>query len=260
MVTDARSRRGPSDLPPGVPLYVYAVTPARASRSARELKGVEDAPLGTVASGGLAVVVSPFRGDRVRPTRANLAAHQQVVEELHRQSPVLPVRFGTVLPGEEAVIAELLGTGAAGLESLLGDLDGKDEYRVKARYLPDVALREVVEGSRAIRDLRGRSRGSDRAAQMRLGELVMAGLEQLRERDAEEVLERLAPHAAATRLLDTRSEDVVAHLALLAERTRAEALEQALEALIDEQRGRMQLELVGPLPAWDFSYLEASAT
>ncbi len=236
---------------------MYAVVGA-ASTPLPVATGIDGAPVTVVRRGRLAAVVSITSATRVRPTRAHVLAHQQLVSTLHQAGPVLPVRFGAIMNDEGEVASELLEPGAEGLEEMLVWLEGKDEYRLKARYLPDVALREAVAGSPAIQRLRARLQRAGRAAargdQMQLGEMVVAELEGIRERDASAIVDRIAPHATAIQAVDDRSDDVPLHVALLVDRHRMAQLEAELEEISRMEKDRMELELAGPLPAWDFQW------
>jgi len=238
---------------PESPQYVYAVIPADLARFVHET-GVDEQPVGHVRDGNVAALTSPAVRNRVRPSRANLTAHQHVVSHAHHVGPVLPVRFGTVMPGETAVIRDLLEPGRHDFETLLAQFEGKDEYRIKCSYLEDVALREVVEGSRSIQRLRGRTGPqSSPSNRMRLGELVFAGLERLHHQDAVAVLDTLTPHVLAWEQIEDATEDVALHAALLVDRAAVTRMEQALERFGQAQKHRLQVELIGPLPLWDFS-------
>lgn len=243
-------------------LYVYAVVGA-GSTLRPDVTGIGGAPVTVVRRGRLAAAVSAVSADRIRPTRANVLAHQQLVSSLHEAGPVLPVRFGAVMEDEREVATNLLDPAAADLEERLDWLEGKDEYRLKVRYLPDVALREAVAGNPSIQRLRTRLQKAGgragRAEQMQLGELVVAELEQIRGRDALQIADRVAPHATAMQTVDDRSDDVPLHVALLVDRGRMAGLEADLEEISRQQEDRLDLELIGPLPAWDFSDLAGVA-
>lgn len=238
---------------PESPQYVYAVIPAdRAPDTCAT--GVDAQPLGTVRHGKLAALVSPAVTERIRPSRANLTAHEEVVGWAHRRGPTMPIRFGTVMPGETAVLRDLLEPGRHQFETLLAEFAGKDEYRIKCRYLPDVAVREVLEASRTIQRLRAQAgRGASPAAQVRLGELVFAGLERLRHRDGAAVMDVLGGHVIAWEPIEDRSDEVALHAAVLVDRSAAERMEQSLERFGRSQRSRLRIELIGPLPLWDFT-------
>lgn len=241
--------------------HIYAIVPA--DRTARlEASGIEDRPVSAVACGPVAAVTSPAGSQRVRPSRANLSAHQKVVSAAHAVGAVLPVRFGTVMP-RSAVLADLLEPDHARFADMLADLEGKDEFRIKCRYLPDVALREAVEANRSVQRLREKVRSAGRGARhadrIRLGELVFAELERLRHRDGAALMEPVAPHILAWEPIDDPSDDVPLHVAVLVDRRSLPKLEAVLEQAAARQEGRVRVELIGPLPPWDFSHVSAGA-
>lgn len=88
------------------PLYLYAITD-RAGLTAAGGSGIDGAPLLTVPCREIAAVVSPVTEARVEATPANVWLHEEVVEALVAISPVLPVRWGTVLPDERRLFAVL---------------------------------------------------------------------------------------------------------------------------------------------------------
>jgi Gas vesicle synthesis protein GvpL/GvpF len=261
-VTDrvATARRAPPASPPPAnppngSLYVYAIVLVPAWVDG--LTGLGDTGLGLVHGASTAAVVGPAGADRIRPTRANLLAHQRVVAELHERGPVLPVRFGTVVPGAEEVLEDLLEPEAARHLASLQALDGKDAYRLKVSYLPDVALQEAVAGSRSIRRLRVRLQGAGgRAApgdQLELGEMVFAELERNREVLAVELLERLGPFVDAVQTIEDGSDEVALNVALLVARAGSARFDDVLDQIGRKEQDRLHFELVGPLPAWDFA-------
>lgn len=242
---------------------VYGVVPDRTVDALHET-GVDGRPVGAIRHGPVAALTSPLDSDRVRPSRNNLSAHQRVVTSAHRIGPVIPVRFGTVMPDQAVVVSEFLAPGRRRLEAMLHELEGKDEFRVRCRYLDEVALTEVVERSRSIQRLRQRSLSVPKAVtqgeRIRLGELVAAELGMLRQRDAAILIESLAPHVLSWEQLDDPSEDVPLHVAVLVDRRNVAQLESALERIAETQRMRMHIELIGPLPAWDFCDAMVGAT
>ena len=153
-------------------IYVYAIIPA-VNLKPFEVAGLSpaDPRVGTIRRDGLAAVVgaAPLldfhalpREDAVR----YLLAHQRVVEAVMRAAPTLPVKFGTILPDEAAVVS-LLTRGKAVLAPRLAELAAACSDRVD----------RVVEPGRGLaRDRRG---GRGRAAQGR-GRRAAAGGDQRR--------------------------------------------------------------------------------
>lgn len=241
--------------------YVYAIVAAETA-APRDVKGLDGRPLAVIRQGSVSALVSTVDSDRVRPSRANLSAHHDVVASAHGLGPVLPVRFGTVFPDEDAVKVELLGPEQFRLEAMLADFEGTDEFRIRCRYLPDVAVREVVERNPGIRKLRSRAAAAPssvarQAHEMRMGELVMLEMERLREHDADALLSVVGPHILAWEPVESPSDDVPLHAAVLVSRADVSALESSVEKFAVDQKARLQVEMVGPLPPWDFSHVAA---
>lgn len=235
--------------------YVYAVVPDDVAGTLPERPGIDKAPVGALRVGRVAALVSDAPDRKVRPTRANLGLHEQVVCAAHAAGPVLPLRFGTVLADARAVRDDLLARNAARFAEALDELSGKDEFRLRARYLPDVALRDVIERSPAVRRLRSRmaSRRTVVGDRIQLGELVFAELQRLKEADASEILQVVAPHVIAWTALNDAADDVAVYVACLVQRDCAEKWDSALRTLAERCRLRLRFEVIGPLPAWDFT-------
>src|SRR5438046_9279547 len=104
-------------------VYVYGVV---AGGAPLELPaGVEDAEARVEESSGLAALVSSVPDRPIRATRKNLEAHASVLASaLSQRDPVLPMRFGILLPDQAAVAAELLEPSRPELETLLGRFAG----------------------------------------------------------------------------------------------------------------------------------------
>jgi len=242
------------------PVYVYALARTGTLNPAglRE-PGLAGEPVDVIAHDDVAALVSPLGEHRPRSSRADVSAHHRVVEEAAGQATVVPLQFGVVEPSLRAVRDELLAPRAGDFAALLERLDDCVELRLKAAYQGDADLREVVQGNAKIRRLRQQVlRGGPSAgvgARIRLGEMVVADLQQRREAEAAAILRRLENHAVAVRQLSTSDEHGALHAAFLVERAAAGQFDQEVEALAAEVAERLSLELVGPLAPWDFAQL-----
>jgi hypothetical protein len=117
--------------------YLYGfVRPA--SRLPAGLTGVEEAPVGPIAIGGLAAVVGevpaePFESEAPSDPEwliPRALQHERVIEAMRHTGPVLPVRFGALFTTRRA----LEDWAAENLESIgdfLGRAAGKDEWTVR---------------------------------------------------------------------------------------------------------------------------------
>jgi len=92
---------------PAVPVargrnYLYAIVAGGEPRSYRSL-GIEGNDVYTIAYGHVAAVVSGLASSKIRPERANLTAHQAVLKRLMADTTPLPMAFGTIAAGTEAI-------------------------------------------------------------------------------------------------------------------------------------------------------------
>lgn len=88
-------------------ICAYAICPADAPALPPPERGLGGTRLTAVRSDGLAAVCSRHRTLRPRPTPAQVLVHERVVEAVMARSPVLPFRFGTVLPDADRLAAVL---------------------------------------------------------------------------------------------------------------------------------------------------------
>jgi hypothetical protein len=129
-------------------LYAYGIV-ASDDATPPTVEGVGPGPLELVRCGPVAAVAGPvdvaqFEGDALERNLASpgwleavVRRHEQVVEALLDPGPVLPMRFGSIFSGRDALGAMLEGNGAA-LTELLHALRGRVELgvTVRARVAP----------------------------------------------------------------------------------------------------------------------------
>jgi Gas vesicle synthesis protein GvpL/GvpF len=237
------------------PTYVYGVVAADTVLP-EGLQGL--GPSGTVsllADGQVAAVVGDVPADRPLGTRDDLVAHETVVDAVAGTTTILPMRFPAVIE-EAGVVDELLGPNEEFFLRALADLEGRVQYTVKGRYEQDVVLREVLEDDEDLRALQEHVRTLPEDAsyydRVRLGELIVAALEQRREADAAELYDRLEAVAVAVVPHQPPQPEDVIDAALLIERTDIEAFGEAIEGLGEAWSGRIRFRLLGPLAPYDF--------
>jgi hypothetical protein len=238
-------------------VYVYGVAPAAGDVDV-EAPGVEATKKGVrrIVHGELAALVSDVEGRPLVAARG-LRAHWRVLEDAIAKATVLPVRFGTVMENDGAVIDLFLAPRHDRLVALLAELSGKVQLSVKAFYDEERLMRGVVEESPAVAKLRERVRQRPKAAtyydRIQLGELVAGEVEQARERDSATVLGRLEPLAVAARREPPGTPDAAVNVAFLVERSRVDEFSEAVARLADEVQDRMRVRYIGPLPPYSFA-------
>ncbi len=238
------------------PLYVYgymraADAPAEAGVGVGEPPGV----VKPLAAGDLAALVTAVRPAGIAPRRANLLAHAEVLRRALDAGPVLPLRFGIVMAGADAVRAEVARR-AAELAELLDALQDRLEMGVSALYREEVVLQEVLAENPAMvqagRGIQGQPEAATHFERIRLGELVAKAVDAKRAVDGGAILRELEPHAVAVSTDEPLHERMVVNAAFLVERDRLEEFDSAVERVSRERAGRMQFKLLGPLPPHSF--------
>lgn len=238
-------------------VHVYGVTAADAAHP--PLEGRQDAQVRLVRDNGLAAIVSDVDAD-APAGRKDLLAHAHVLEWFAGQGNVLPMRFGVVMPSDDAVREELLEDDRDSLSDLLATFDGLIQLTVQAFHHEDAALREVLRRHPRLRQARDQLRafpeGSVPEREMELGQAVADALEDLKEDDRNLILDRLAGLARAVSSNDVSGIHEVANVAFLVERAGRESFDEAVGALGRALDDRLRLRYVGPQPP--YSFLEAA--
>lgn len=237
------------------PVYVYGLIRAD-TQLPDDLTGLgPSGRVSTIEHGEVAAIVSDIPLDRPLGTRKDLLAHEAVVDAVAATAAVLPMRFPAVV-AEEGVVEELLAPHQDHFLAVLGELDGRVQFTLKGRYVEDAVLGEVLQGNAEIRALQDKISGLSEDAsyydRVRLGELVVAVLEQQREDEATQILERVEPFAVAVVANQPGQPEDVLNAAFLVERERVQEFEDAVEDVGRDLDGRVRLRLLGPLAPYDF--------
>lgn len=237
--------------------YVYAIVPGDVELTS-EARGLGDPPseVRIVRADDVAALVSDIDVDRPLGRPEDLIAHEQLLDSTVTAAPVLPVRFGAVVTSRDAVVEELLKPHHDQLIAALREMEGRAEYVVKARYVEQALLAEVLDENPAAAELRERTQGrpeeATRDLRLQLGELISAAVEAKREADTNAVIEALGPVSVASGVRPPTHEQDAAHVAFLADLAREDELVEALNRLARDWKGRITVRLLGPLAPYDF--------
>lgn len=239
--------------------YLYGIVTAGTSLP-QSLAGLDGQPVTVIESARCAGVVSQLATMRPLGTPEDLLAHQRVVARLTETgAAVLPLRLGTVLAGTEAVSA-LLAANEAAFTEALDRVRGRAEFRLKARYVTDTAVAEVLADHPDLAAFAARVRGlPDDAAyfdRINLGRAIAAALARRADAEARLLLDALVPHADAVAMHDRTGQDEVLDAAFLVDLGRRQDFEAAVDRLATTVAGRLRLRLAGPLPPYDFTTRE----
>jgi len=236
-------------------LYLYGITTTEHG-PARPVDGVGGALVETIVEGSLAAVVSHLNARKLRPQRANLAAHHRILRDLAAEQPVLPVVFGTISDSEEE-LRQVLRRNHDVLAALLGRLRGKVEMGLKVYWdLPNVfeyfvATHQELEAVRNRLFRPGRMPSVEEKVE--LGELFVSLLQQARQRHARRVQDALASYFVEVRALDPGEERMIMKLACLVEKDQELRWEEGVRqaALLFDDHYRFDYS--GPWPPYNFA-------
>jgi Gas vesicle synthesis protein GvpL/GvpF len=238
-------------------VYVYGILPGDVELEPGTT-GVGDPPaeVRLVRHGDLAALVSDVEPNMPLGRPDDLIAHEELLDSVAAEVPVLPVRFGAVMTGDDAVAEELLDTRDE-FTAALDQLEGHAEYIVRGRYVEEAILHEALtEDPRAAR-LRDQIRNADpdatRNQRIQLGEIINNAIAAKREADTRAVGDALADFAAASVVREPTHELDAVYVAFLVESRRREDLEKAVRRLARDWRDRVELRLTGPLAVYDFA-------
>lgn len=252
-MTAATSERGASEEPATVDgWHVYGIVPGDTDLPPNL---TADDQLSVLRHGRVAAVASRL-GERPVIGPDELRRHAEVLNALVLGAPVLPLRFGTVLPGPDAIVGGMLAVAHDEFAAALDELAGRAQFTARARYVLDVVLQEIRDEDPAIRrlsdELRGRVDEAYQPERVRLGEMVSEAIDARREADGAELVEALAPYADAVRWQAAPGDDGIVDAPFLVEYRRQADFEAAAEGIAKRWHGRAEVRLIGPLAPYDF--------
>ncbi|MEV6614384.1 GvpL/GvpF family gas vesicle protein [Streptomyces sp. NPDC051051] len=233
--------------------YVYGITAASHPALPEGLSGVGEPPLPVrvLHAGDLAAVVSDAP-ENLRPKRRDLLAHQTVLGEAGAEGCVLPMRFGSVAPDDDAVTGVLTERAEHYLERLRA-LENKVEYNIKASHVEEAVLHQVMADNpelRAMAEANRQAGGGSYEQKIQLGEMVAAAVKAREAEDAAEVQRVLEPLAASVEP-GPESTGWLANVSFLVDRDEAARFLEAADGL-RESRPHLEVRVNGPLPPYSF--------
>ena len=236
-------------------LYVYGIVPEGAELP--ELDGLQGQAVTTLPAEGHAAIVSRVDEPETIGTPDDLVAHSSVLDRIAADVSVLPMVFGTVVPDEDTLVEEVLVSRHGLYAESLRRVEGSVQFSLRARFLRDVVLAELVEEQPEIASLReaiqGTSEAETRDERIRLGELVVQGLQRKAAEEAPRIRAALEPHVRELVERESAQAEDVVELAALVDRDQQDQFEQAAEELARQGAGRITFRLLGPQAPYDFT-------
>jgi hypothetical protein len=237
--------------------YIYCIIETKQERNFGPvgIGGRGDEVL-TIGYDDLSMVVSNYPLTKITANRENMLTHQKVIEEVMKEfDGVLPVRFGTIASGADEV-RNLLDRRYREFKTALRDMGHKVELGVKGIWKNmDAIFSEIVKGNEAIKNLKralAEGNSNDMQAKMGLGRMVKKALDEKKEKQAEEIVDRLRRTSYEHILNNTIGDAMFMNAAFLVDKGREKEFDNIIEDLSDEYKDRVRFMYAGPLPVFNF--------
>ena len=260
----AEGREAPPPRRSNANSYLYGIIRWPAPKASIESfgAGVGDPPrpvrvvrLDDVAALVSDVIGAEMSAQGLRGTRRDMKAHAAVVNRVAAATTLLPVRFGVVLPNEQALVDRFLQPQYPRLLKYLEHLDGTVEVTLRANSLEEPTLHAVVEERPDLLPSSGGRRGGGSMAQearIEQGRRLAAAIHDIQERDAQWILDNLAPVVRDVRIGKPLRDLMALNASFLIERKKLPKFDHRLEQLNAEVGHRIQFDCVGPLAPYSF--------
>ncbi len=217
--------------------------------------GVDGGAVYALNDGRVAAVVSDLPNEKLRPERRRLAAHHEVLKRLMVTETVLPMAFGIVADGPEA-IRRILAKNQAAFVEQLERFAGKVEMGLRVCWDVPNIFEFFVNTHVDLRSLRDRifraGREPSQEEKIELGRTFDRALQEDRESHAERVMGVLEPLCADIKENKPRNEREVMNLACLTARDQQKEFEQAVFAAAKFFDHHYAFDFNGPWPPHNF--------
>ncbi|MBA7636253.1 Chaperone protein DnaJ [subsurface metagenome] len=217
----------------------------------------------SVAHQDLACVVSNYNGnDFVSLSKEDklccLMAHQGIIERIMKEYTILPVKFGTLVEGDDE-IRRILEQGYNKLAQTLDEIDGLVEIEVAATWDLKKVLEEIGNEEEIVQlkhSMAGKTPSEILEMQINAGKLVKESLDRRREGYRSQMMQSLAEVALDTQPNALVADEMVMNVAFLIQREKQEDFDRQVKRVDEAFNDQINFRVIGPLPPYSFSTVE----
>jgi hypothetical protein len=241
----------------GTIVYCIGRSSSLKDGSAIEARGLGNNGIRLIPHREIVAIVGDADQEHYQVSRRNVKAHEQVIEEIMRESDVVPLRFGEVAPSDQEVRQMLLEKQYDGLIQRLDRVHDRVELALRVSF-DEAKLFDEVRTMDASLVSAGQSAVSyeDRVS---LGQNVAQMIEKMRKQEGEKILDALRPLAVDVVDNEPTTDLMIVNAAFLVDRARLDEFDKKVNALGQQQAGRLQFKYIGPLPPYSFVDLRIPA-
>lgn len=191
-----------------------------------------------------------------KETVKELISHQQIIEKIMERAPILPVKFGTILKGEEEV-ASVLEKGCFFLRNALRKIEDKIELDLVCFWngakAAQVAFQESKKVKNFYKKIASRGKGEGIEDKIALGKLVIDYLASKKEEISLQILKTIKKETVESCSHALADVNMLFNQAFLVEKAREEAFNHAINRLDRTFADLLNFRLIGPLPPYSFA-------
>lgn len=240
--------------------YLYCLIEARKDRRFMGSGIVGSYMVYTIRHRDIAAVVSDIKEEVIKATTEDCLLHEKVIEEVMKETTVLPFEFGTVSPGKEAVETLLKGN-YSNIKRSIRNLHDKLEINVRAVWTNmGKVFKEIVSENRDIaiykNEIQKKPVNKTYDDRIKIGQLVAQALNVKKERERDSIMAELKREAARCAPCRIIGDNMIMNEAFLIRERNVKRFESRLFRLGDKLNGRVDFKYMGPLPPYTFTDLK----
>ncbi len=210
--------------------YLYAIVEDPAETDFGTI-GMDGSTVYSIVEGKTAAVVSNVPNKKIRPQRKNIAAHHAVLNKIMEKMTPLPMAFGIIADGEQA-IRKILSDNRAVFREQFATVAGKVEMGMRVSYdVPNIFEYFIATNSeiRAARDkFFGGHREPSQEAKLELGRMFDRQLNDNREEYTNQIIDILDEYCDDIKENKCRNENEIMNLACLINRSDQKRFEEGV--------------------------------
>lgn len=190
-------------------------------------------------------------------TVRELISHQRMIEKIMEQSPILPVKFGTILK-DEAEVMSVLEKDYFFLRNTLRTMEDKIELDLVCFWNEQKAAQTAYQKSSKVKNLQEKmTKKKDLTLEDKIavGKLVADYLAERRGKLGNQILMALKKEAVASRSHALADVNMLLNQAFLVKKRREKSFNHTLNILDSKFADLLNFRLVGPLPPYSFATL-----
>lgn len=235
-------------------LYLYGIIDARDGLDV-SMPGIDGGDIETVESDGIAAVITRVSRQKIRPQRANLAAHHKLLHTLVQRQSVIPCAFGMVASSEEQLHTVLRANRSELLRQLI-QFRGKVEMGLSVYWNTSNIFEFFVASNQELKQVRDRvfrhGREPSMDERLELGKLFESLLQECRERHTRQVIDTLTPYCATIRTVDPGQEQMIMKLVCLVPHDQQGRFEEGIQEAARRFDDHYSFKYNGPWAPFNF--------